>query len=102
MLQVTFHDVLPSVEVVTQVHAARVLLRAQSERARAASACLSVTLTHHADREAIPFRVLVELVHGERSRVAAVTQAYDPQLALRSGLSVATTAAAGSLAAVQT
>lgn len=90
MLQVTFRDVLPSVDVVAQVHAARAALRAQPE-APAESACLSVTLTHRADEEHMPFRVLVELVHGQGSRVAAVTQAFDPRLALRSGLSVATT-----------
>ena len=87
MFQVTFHDLFPTTDVVSQISAAHAALRASVDRG-AESACLSVTLTHRQDAESTPYRVLIEWVAEQGSRITAATEAYDARAALRSGLSV--------------
>jgi hypothetical protein len=87
MVQVTFHDLFPTADVVAQVSTAHAALRARADQ-RADGACLSVTLTHRDDAESTPYRVLIEWVEQQGSRITAATEAYDARAALRSGLSV--------------
>ena len=88
MLQVTFRDVLPSVEVLAPISAAHDALRALTD-GRLNDACFSVTLTHCEDAERAPYRVSIELVTPAQATVVAVTEAHSLAAALRSGLSVA-------------
>lgn len=89
MLQVTFRDVLPSVEVLAQISAAHGVMRALPDGRVSGEACLSVTLAQRAEPERVPHAVRIELIRPERATTLAITEAHSMSAALRSGLSLA-------------
>ena len=88
MLQVTFRDVLPSIEVLAPIRAAHGALRALGD-GRLNDACLSVTLTQCEEAQRAPHQVSIELVTPAQATALVVTEAHSLAAALRSGRSVA-------------
>jgi hypothetical protein len=88
MFQVTFRDVLPSVELLAPICAAHDVVRALND-GRLHGACLSVTLTQRDEAARAPHQVLVSVVTPEQTSVVVVTEAHSLQAALRSSLALA-------------
>ena len=90
MFQVTFQNLLPSDTLLARAEKGHAELKALGDP-RLLDGCLAITVHFREGRahRTATYRIVFELVNGERSLVTVITEAHSPEAALDSGLAVA-------------